>query len=387
MALIKCTECGKEVSDKAATCPNCGCPVVLGDEPELETQSQQKARKKTNKKAVRIIGVCIAVLLLCSAYIYFFAAKDMRGYAAAKKLYDAGEYQACIDALDGNTYKYTADIIKYSQSKLQGQRIEEDKGRILEAESKEVAGDYDGALALLAEVQTQDVSQIVQRVEREKGMSGKADYSFLRDFESALLRRTELADENDSTSECVNAEINVLTSYKNAVFYDEHLGTLAQKYIAALEKQKENVKCIDASEVTSFYEATLDRAKIILSLNTEYGILVDKPNVLATYSDIIKEYPVAITARTAIDKDIKTQLEGETVRAGSSRYEYYLPYINTTEYTILWIQFDIFFEVDGVRTGQTVSTHTHIGPGQTVNISFSAYEWFENADVFWHFEV
>lgn len=27
MALIKCRECGKEISDKANTCPNCGCPV------------------------------------------------------------------------------------------------------------------------------------------------------------------------------------------------------------------------------------------------------------------------------------------------------------------------------------------------------------------------
>lgn len=27
MALIKCTECGKEFSDKAPACPNCGCPT------------------------------------------------------------------------------------------------------------------------------------------------------------------------------------------------------------------------------------------------------------------------------------------------------------------------------------------------------------------------
>ena len=27
MALIKCPECGKEVSDKAQSCPNCGCPL------------------------------------------------------------------------------------------------------------------------------------------------------------------------------------------------------------------------------------------------------------------------------------------------------------------------------------------------------------------------
>ena len=27
MALIKCKECGKEISDKAKTCPNCGNPT------------------------------------------------------------------------------------------------------------------------------------------------------------------------------------------------------------------------------------------------------------------------------------------------------------------------------------------------------------------------
>lgn len=27
MALIKCPECGKEISDKAKSCPNCGNPM------------------------------------------------------------------------------------------------------------------------------------------------------------------------------------------------------------------------------------------------------------------------------------------------------------------------------------------------------------------------
>lgn len=27
MALIKCSECGKEISDKAYTCPHCGAPL------------------------------------------------------------------------------------------------------------------------------------------------------------------------------------------------------------------------------------------------------------------------------------------------------------------------------------------------------------------------
>lgn len=31
MALIKCPECGKEISDKAAICPNCGMPLRRED--------------------------------------------------------------------------------------------------------------------------------------------------------------------------------------------------------------------------------------------------------------------------------------------------------------------------------------------------------------------
>ena len=27
--LIKCSECGKEISDKASACPNCGCPIEI----------------------------------------------------------------------------------------------------------------------------------------------------------------------------------------------------------------------------------------------------------------------------------------------------------------------------------------------------------------------
>lgn len=29
MALINCPECNKEISDKAQSCPHCGCPINL----------------------------------------------------------------------------------------------------------------------------------------------------------------------------------------------------------------------------------------------------------------------------------------------------------------------------------------------------------------------
>lgn len=36
MAIINCPECRKEISDKATTCPNCGCPIQSDDNLMLE---------------------------------------------------------------------------------------------------------------------------------------------------------------------------------------------------------------------------------------------------------------------------------------------------------------------------------------------------------------
>lgn len=51
MALIKCSECGKEISDKAKSCPNCGCPIDILKNSEWTPQNQGKV--------VRINGVNI----------------------------------------------------------------------------------------------------------------------------------------------------------------------------------------------------------------------------------------------------------------------------------------------------------------------------------------
>jgi hypothetical protein len=40
MALIKCGECKKEISDKAEVCPNCGCPVDQADAGSKKAKEQ-----------------------------------------------------------------------------------------------------------------------------------------------------------------------------------------------------------------------------------------------------------------------------------------------------------------------------------------------------------
>jgi hypothetical protein len=43
MALVNCSECGKSISDKAASCPNCGAPQTTSTEQKTEESAIESA--------------------------------------------------------------------------------------------------------------------------------------------------------------------------------------------------------------------------------------------------------------------------------------------------------------------------------------------------------
>ena len=55
MGMIKCTECGKEMSDKASVCPNCGCPIedIKAKLGEIEAEQEAKTRRRKQKNVQR----------------------------------------------------------------------------------------------------------------------------------------------------------------------------------------------------------------------------------------------------------------------------------------------------------------------------------------------
>jgi hypothetical protein len=84
MAMIKCMECGKEISDRATSCPNCGCPVGFGNPATNNAQYQQNnafqqappiqpqpVRAYINKPT-KNSGLGIAALILSILGITFF---------------------------------------------------------------------------------------------------------------------------------------------------------------------------------------------------------------------------------------------------------------------------------------------------------------------------
>lgn len=62
MALIKCPECNKEISDKAAACPNCGAPVVMSEVKKFEAIAIESKNKK--KKIIGIITLALTILIV-----------------------------------------------------------------------------------------------------------------------------------------------------------------------------------------------------------------------------------------------------------------------------------------------------------------------------------
>lgn len=83
MAMIKCAECGKDISDKADKCPNCGCPVSYSIENTEDVKSEKrepsteemvtnnvKDNKKKEKKKDSTLSVWAAVLGFISFTTY-----------------------------------------------------------------------------------------------------------------------------------------------------------------------------------------------------------------------------------------------------------------------------------------------------------------------------
>ena len=70
MALIKCPECGKEISDAAESCPNCGYPIKgqqqIGDSDGL---GKGQETKKLKTVLFIVVGIILVVIVCGGIHI------------------------------------------------------------------------------------------------------------------------------------------------------------------------------------------------------------------------------------------------------------------------------------------------------------------------------
>lgn len=69
MSLIKCAECGKDISDKAEACPSCGNPINK-QPPVVETMEVERTSKKWKKKSLWGVAFIIFGALMLTTKFY-----------------------------------------------------------------------------------------------------------------------------------------------------------------------------------------------------------------------------------------------------------------------------------------------------------------------------
>lgn len=80
MALIKCPECGKEISNKASSCPSCGYPI---NKTEVETEQDRiNIRGKNKGKNFLTFGI----ILFFVSMIFGLGTANVEAALRAKRL-------------------------------------------------------------------------------------------------------------------------------------------------------------------------------------------------------------------------------------------------------------------------------------------------------------
>ena len=116
MALIKCPDCQKDVSDKAEKCPFCGCPInpSITNSPS-ETSAISYSYSKPAPSPKKIALLIVAVFLVTIAIIFGFVLPKQKesSYQQALTLLEKGNYEEGQQLLLKNPhYKDTQNILE-----------------------------------------------------------------------------------------------------------------------------------------------------------------------------------------------------------------------------------------------------------------------------------
>lgn len=108
---IKCPECGKEIPNDMDNCSYCGCPIKI-QEPTITNVNivkplQNRIPKQINKKMISITGMAVAIVIIC-VVIYNISVVQPRKNEAKKK----EVYEDAIELLEKGKYEDGNELLQ-----------------------------------------------------------------------------------------------------------------------------------------------------------------------------------------------------------------------------------------------------------------------------------
>lgn len=112
MALITCPECGKEVSDSAGACPNCGYPLKGND---LTSDGDKKKNPATLLIAmVLVIAVAVALYFYTSSFLAEHSPKGDAYHTVLGHSISVGMSKTEVDEMLGAPRSGSSDLFFYA---------------------------------------------------------------------------------------------------------------------------------------------------------------------------------------------------------------------------------------------------------------------------------
>lgn len=357
MALIKCNECGNEVSDKATACPNCGNPLGQSEKERVEFSNAEEtgisaeeneksaAKMRDTKRVTKIVLFVIAVLIIGGAGLYFLTANS-RAYNKAAKEYENKEYKNASEEYEKlGKYKDSAEMLKKSAYKYGEELFNSEKYKEAKAYF-EKSKDY------------KDSQKYVSDCRYKLSVDGK----FMMAAYEGLTKRWDIVAKHEKQGNNVedpklyeqycNAELGMIESFYDQKFENENLKNDARAYIDFLKSAKDSLQYFSsdyASYLAKWNEAYIGRAALIKKFMDEYGLKIGDE-----YQEDLNSIKAGAAVNSIHSVTDSFQLIESTDEWGSMIYK--LQMKNTTEYTFEYFYVDIaLLDQNGkiVGTGQS----------------------------------
>lgn len=332
MALKKCPNCGTLVSDASQFCEQCGCrlsadnttkPVpdtTLGnDSPALAVPA-----KKGSKKAIVVISVLLAILILGGIALYLLVLQPRN---EAKKL-DA--------LLEGGKWSEAIAFINKSGKEEYNEHLSECYYNL--GQEQMAAEKWEDAVESLSSSKKTDADALIEECYKHI----KSDYSFQEVFEECIAYRCTEETDNSLVSDTCKAELEKLKPFVSADFYSAELKHLATKYYKALELQY-NYYISDDYDVEDWRNAYSTRISIIYQLINDYGFFADKLDVREEYIELGEEVPICMKAERDLDYQLANNLDN--IIDMNDDGEVTFTFQNDQNYNIS-VHIDMYYEYD-----------------------------------------